>query len=228
MKNLTLTTKAYILGTILVGLGLIAWTTLTLDWTNPWLYVTSVLGALAQTLKVEGPNARTNYSIAWLVYGFAFLALGLEAAVFVILIAHLVEWLWHRYPWYIQSFNIGAHILPLYLAGLALEAISRGTQAFDLVRVLGLASANLIFVFTNHFLVGLVVKLARGQSFADSGVFEYLTISLDFTSLSVGNVTALTWALNPYLGLLTVLPLFLLYQALRLPALLRRVKEQEL
>jgi hypothetical protein len=227
MKNLSLTTKAYILGITLVGLGLIAWTTLTLDWTNPWLYAMSLLGALAQTLKVEGPNARTNYSIAWFVYGFAFLALGLEGAVFVILIAHLVEWLWYRYPWYIQSFNIGNHIFAVFLAGLMFEAISRGTQVFDLVRALGLASANLVFVFTNHFLVGLVVKLARGQSFAESGVFEYLTVSLDFTSLSVGNVTALTWALNPYLGLLTVLPLFLLYQALRLPSMMRKVKEQE-
>ncbi len=107
----------------------------------------------------------------------------------------------------------------MFLAGLLFGAVSRGTQTFDLVRALGLATANLVFVFTNHFLVGLVVKLARGQSFAESGVFELLTLSLDLSILSLGTATALAWAYNPFSALLTILPLVLLYQALRLPAL---------
>jgi hypothetical protein len=70
-----------------------------------------------------------------------------------------------------------------------------------------------------------VVKLARGQSFAESGVFEFLTLSLDFAVLSLGIATALAWAFNPFAALLTSLPLILLYQALRLPALVRRLEE---
>lgn len=225
MKNLSFTTKVYILGIILIGLGLTAWTSLKLDWSNPLLYVTALLGAAAQTLKVEGPNARTNYSIAWFVYGFAFLLLGLEAAVFVILIAHLAEWIWHKYPWFIQGFNIGNHILAVFLAGLLFGMVSRGTQSFDLVRALGLAAANLVFVFGNHFLVGLVVKLARGQSFAESGVFEFLTLFLDFTLLSMGSVTALIWQVSPFASLLNILPLYLLYHAIRVPALQRQLAD---
>jgi len=225
MNNLSSSAKAYILGTLLIGLGLTVWTALELDWTNPWLYVALVLGAVAQTLKVEGPNAKTNYSIAWFVYGFAFLALSPSAALIVVVVAHLVEWSWHKYPWFIQGFNIGAHVIPVFLSGLLFGAVSRGTQSFDLVRALGLAAANLVFVFTNHSLVGLVVKLARGQSFAESGVFELLTLSLDLSILSLGTATALAWAYNPFSALLTILPLVLLYQALRLPALVRRMKE---
>lgn len=225
MKNLSFTTKVYILGTILIGLSLITWTSLKLDWSNPLLYVTAFLGAAAQTLKVEGPNNRTNYSIAWFVYGFTFLALGLEHAVFIILIAHLVEWIWHKYPWYIQGFNIGNHILAVYLAGLIFGVVSRGTQTIDLASALGLAAANLVFVFGNHFLVGLVVKLARGQSFAESGVFEFLTLFLDFTLLSMGSVTALIWQVAPFASLLNILPLYLLYHAIRVPALQRQLVE---
>ena len=41
------------------------------------------------------------------------------------------------------------------------------------------------------FLVGVVVRLARGQSFAESGIFGGLTLFLDFTLLAMGAVTAL-------------------------------------
>ena len=85
--------------------------------------------------------------------------------------------------------------------------------------------ANLVFVFGNHFLVGLVVKLARGQSFAESGVFGFLTLFLDFTILSMRGVAALLWAYNPFVSLVNIMPLYLLYNALRVPALKRQLAE---
>jgi len=225
MNTLSLTAKVYIVSIILIGSGMIAWMAMHLDWANPGLVILSILGAAAQTLKLEGPNERTNYSIAWFVYGFAFIAFGLEATIFVIVIAHLVEWIWHKYPWFIQSFNIGNHVIAVFLAGLVFRMVSQRAQAFDLYSALGLVIANLVFVFGNHFLVGAVVKLARGQSFAESGVFEFLTLFLDFTVLSMGAVTALIWQYNPLASLLNILPLYLLYQALRVPALLRQLQE---
>ncbi len=225
MRNLSAGTKAYILGTIAAGLGLTAWMLGKLNWTNPWLYLVAIVGAVAQTLKVEGPNARTNYSIALFVYGFALITLGPWAALFVIVISHLVEWAWHKYPWYIQMFNIGSYGISIFLAGLVLEAIGRGTKVIDLSGALGLAAANIVFVLVNHFLVGVVVRLARGQSFSESGVFGSLTLFLDFTVLSMGSVTALVWAYNPLASVLNILPLFLLYNALKVPALLRQLQE---
>jgi hypothetical protein len=227
MKNQTSTVKAYILGTILIGLALIGWMVTELDWANPGLYLLSALGAVAQTLKVEGPDNRTNYSIAWFVYGFAFVAFGPAPALFVVVVSHLAEWLWHKYPWYIQGFNIGAHLLPLYLAGRVFQTISRGTQALDLSRALGLVAASLIFVVGNHFLVGLVVKLARNQSFAESGVLGFFTLFLDFTVLSMGAVTALLWQSNPFASVLNILPLYLLYNAIRVPALKRQLEDMK-
>jgi hypothetical protein len=73
--------------------------------------------------------------------------------------------------------------------------------------------------------VGEVVKLARGQSFAESGVFGFLTLFLDFTLLSMGSIAALVWWYNPFVSVLTIFPLYLLYNALRVPALLRQLRE---
>jgi hypothetical protein len=225
MKNLSSTAKTYILGTILIGLGLIGWMVVKLDWANWGLYLLAAIGAVAQTVKVEGPNDRTNYSIAWFVYGFTFITFGALSALFVIVIAHLVEWIWHKYPWFIQSFNIANHVISVFAAGLVFEAISQGPKANSLQLAIGMILANLVFVFGNHLLVGWVVKLARGQSFAESGVFGFLTLCLDFTVLSMGAVTALVWAVNPLSAVLNILPLYLLYNALRVPALKRQLAE---
>jgi len=212
---------------IIAGLGLVVWMARDLDWANLGLYILAALGAGAQTYKVEGPNDQTNYNIAWFVYGFTFIALGAPAAVIVIAVSHLVEWAWHKYPWFIQSFNIGAHVIPVYLAGLIYGMVSSGSQTLDLTGAMGLAAALLIFVLGNHFLVGVVIKLARGQSFAESGVFAFFTLLLDFTLLSMGAVTAFIWVFNPFASLLNILPLYLLYNALRVPALTRQVENME-
>jgi hypothetical protein len=227
MRNLSSAANAYILSTILIGIGLIAWMGTVLDWANLGLYLLAFLGAVAQTLKVEGPNDKTNYSIAWFVYGFALIAFGSAAALFVIVVAHLLEWLWHKYPWYIQSFNIANHVLAAFLARLVLEAIRQGMNVLDGNGLLALVAANVVFVFVNHFLVGLVVKFARGQSFAQSGVFELLTLSLDFAVLSLGAVTALAWSYNPFLAVLNFPLLYPLYQALRLPAQKRQLQRMK-
>lgn len=227
MKNLSLSARTYILSTILIGFGLMVWMATKLDWANTGLYLLSAVGAAAQTLKVEGPNDKTNYSIAWFVYGFTFLLFGTVSTLFVLVISHLVEWIWHKYPWYIQGFNIGAHAVPLVLAGLVFGALSQGAPTLDLGSALGLAAANLVFVFGNHLLVGLVVKVARGQSFTESGVFGFLTLFLDFTVLSMGVVTALIWQTGQFAALLNIPPLYLLYTALRVPALQRQLREMK-
>jgi hypothetical protein len=50
---------------------------------------------------------------------------------------------------------------------------------------------------------------------------------LDFTVLSMGTVTALLWAYSPFASVLNILPLYLLYEALRVPALKRQVEEMK-
>jgi hypothetical protein len=227
MKDLSLLAKVYILGTILVSLGLIGWMAMNLEWTNTGLYILAALGAIAQIHKVEGPNDKTNYSIAWFVYGLTFILFSPVSALFVVVVSHLLEWARHPYPWYIQWFNIGAHGIPVFLAGSILGIFVQGTQVFGSEHALGIIIANLVFVLGNHFLVGFVVKMARGQTFTESGVFWFLTLFLDFTLLCLGGVTALIWQFSPYAAVLNILPLYLLYEALRVPALKRQLQEMK-
>jgi len=227
MKNFSSAAKVYILSTILIGLGLVVWMGGKVEWANAGLYVLAALGAAARILKVEGPNDRTNYSLAWFVYGFAFITYGAGAAMLVMVISILAEWAWHKYPWYIQAFNIGNHVIAIYLAGLVFDLINKGMKVLDLTGAIAMAAAILVFVIANHFLVGMVVKLARGQSFAESGVFGFLTLFLDFILLAMGAVTALVWFSNPAASLLNILPLYLLYNALRVPALKRQLEDMK-
>jgi hypothetical protein len=227
MKNLSSTAKVFILGTILIGFGLTVWTLLDLDGGNLGLYLLAALAVVAQVIKVEGPNDKTNYNIAWFVYGFTFIALGVPSALFVILIAHLVEWAWHKYPWFIQSFNIAVYAIVVFLAGLVYTAINPGEAALDWQGASAMVAAFLVFVLGNHLLVGLVIQLARGQSLTESGVLGSFTLFLDFTVLSMGAVTALIWFTNPYAAILNILPMVLLYKALQVPALERQVENLE-
>jgi hypothetical protein len=45
MNNLSSVTKVYILSTILIGMGLVAWVVQDVSWTKPGLYTLAVLAA---------------------------------------------------------------------------------------------------------------------------------------------------------------------------------------
>jgi diguanylate cyclase (GGDEF)-like protein len=81
-----------------------------------------------------------------------------------------------------------------------------------------------VFTLLNHLLIGLVIWFARGQNFTQSGVFGLLTVMIDFTLLGLGIVAALIWTINPSAVLLVIIPLYLIYMALKLPNLQRQTE----
>ena len=107
MGNLTPQTKAYIIGTLFFGLIAFASSALQWNWQEIWIQtiILSVLGALTLLFKVEGATDRTHYDITFVIYGFTLIFYGAPITVIMIVAAHMWEWIWHRYPWYIQSFN---------------------------------------------------------------------------------------------------------------------------
>jgi hypothetical protein len=196
-----------------------------LQWDQVWLLLLALLAALAQTFKVHGPTQRSNYNIAWLLYGFTLVSLGLPIALFVMLIAHLAEWLRHSYPWYIQTFNIVVYALVALAADFVYRTLNPINTPLELQGALALLAALITFTLLNHLLVGVVLKLARSQSFRKSGVFDFLTLVTDFTLLGLGAASALIFLVNPFGALLNVIPVYLLYQAIKVPALGRRIQD---
>ncbi len=227
MKHFSTITKTYILLTIAAGLGLFAWQLVRMEAAGASLWILAALGAATQTFKVVGPTEQSSYNVSWLVYGFTFALLGAPEAVVVIVAAHLAEWLRYRYPWYIQLFNLSSYVVVATAAGLVYRLADPTGVLLSLGGALGGLLATLVFTLLNHLLVGLVVMLARGQSFAESGVFEGLSLVMDMTIFGAGIASALLWLVNPAAVLFNLLPLYLFYKALRVPRLERQVAELE-
>ncbi|MDX1435374.1 MAG: diguanylate cyclase, partial [Anaerolineales bacterium] len=224
MKELSLPTRLYISAVILVGGALAFWQLRGLDFSNLWLVAFAVLAAITQVLKVEGPTGTSSYNISWLVYGFTLVLFGPAEAFFVILIAHLVEWVWHRYPWYIQIFNIGMFAVTVSVTGWVYARLISGPASYSLPGAIAIVASMAIFTLINHLMVGLVLRLARGESFSQSGVFGFLTLAIDFSLLSMGAIDALVWTVNPFASLLIIAPLYLIYSTLKVPALQRQTE----
>jgi diguanylate cyclase (GGDEF)-like protein/putative nucleotidyltransferase with HDIG domain len=223
MNKLGRPARLYIVATMLAGAGLFVWHLPRLQPGSVWVLLAAcALAAVTQVLKVEGSTNRSSYNIAWMVFGFTFLLLGAPATLFVILVAHLAEWIWHKYPWYIQLFNIASYALTLQAADLVFGALARAGLSPMQGGILGTVAAMATFTLVNHLLVGLVIWLARGESLAKSGVFGRLTLMIDFSLLCLGTAAALIWRLNPFAVIVTVVPLYLIYSTLRVPALERQ------
>jgi hypothetical protein len=227
MNNFSTPAKVYILLTIITGLALSLWQLLRLETLDFGLLALAALAAAAQLLKLEGPTERSSYNISWLVYGFTLALLGAPAAVLVILAAHLVEWLRYRYPWYIQLFNIGSYAVAITAAGLVFQAINPGDSLMTAAGAVAALLAVVVFTLLNHLLVGLVLMLARGESLTESGVFDILPLMMDLTMFGVGVASALLWLVNPAAILFNLIPLYLFYNALKVPRLQRQVAQLE-
>jgi diguanylate cyclase (GGDEF)-like protein/putative nucleotidyltransferase with HDIG domain len=93
-----------------------------------------------------------------------------------------------------------------------------------LMEVVGIAVSLATFTFINHLTVGIVIWFARGENFAKSGVLNYFPLALDFTTLSLGAVAAIMWRFNPFADLLVLLPGYLIYTTLQVPALQRKTE----
>ncbi len=226
MKDLSIKAKIFILASILIGIGLSAWQLSSLTWGDPWLWGLALAAAAGQVFKVHGSTERSNYNISWIVYAFTFFHLGVSEALFVILFAHLVEWIWHKYPWYIQAFNISTYALAISIIGqISVWIMPTGLEPTDqLWAVAAILVMMAAFTVINHFLVGMVIKLARGQGFSQSGVFGLLTLMIDFSMLGLGTAAALVANTNIFGIVITILPLYLIYSTLKVPALQRQTE----
>ncbi len=169
---------------------------------------------------------------AWavnLVFLFAGVLL-LDSFGFVLLVGipHLAEWayeLWMRKSnrlrnYYIQPFNIAAHLIAGSAAHLAFTTLQRDPAALMSVDAfLAALVAMVVYLFVNHGLVGSVLVLARGVTLRASGVFEAGNLIGDLLQFGLGYVVAVLWTLNPVLTVPALAPLLLMHRAIQVPKL---------
>jgi diguanylate cyclase (GGDEF)-like protein/putative nucleotidyltransferase with HDIG domain len=113
----------------------------------------------------------------------------------------------------------------MYLAGLIYFLVSPEKQLFSLIGVSSILLAMGTFTLVNHMMIAVVIWLARGENFSESGLFEFFSLMLDFTLLCMGAATAYIWELTPFGVVLILLPLYLIYTTLKVPALERKTEK---
>ncbi len=144
----------------------------------------------------------------------------------VIIWTFIPEWYLRRRSWYGQVFNIAAFLLAAVLARLTLEQVTGSYEPVMIEAGLALWKksaavllALVIFEGIQVLLLALVLKLARGQSFRTSGLFATDSLLLEVALLCMGLGFAISWSVAPLYGLLSLVPLVLIFQALHVPNL---------
>ena len=145
-----------------------------------------------------------------------------ELIVLIGIVQNIPEWLKERYSWFVQSFNICNFTLNTLAAWGANQAIlnADGLVANDARRTaLGAFAACVVFVGTNHFLLGSMLRIGRGFTFRETQLFTVESLSTDLVLTMLGVALAIFWETNPWLIPVALAPLLVLHRSLSVPQL---------
>jgi len=176
---------------------------------------------LAHTFPVKSPrNSQYHTSVLFLVA--AALLLPPELVVLIPLVQTIPEWLKERTPWAIQGFNICNYTLDSLAAwGVSRLLLTHGGFVTNTDARFALAglTASLAFVAVNHVLVAIILKLGRGHSIRETGLFSTEAISVDGVLAILGVSLAAFWMWNPWLIFAALAPLVVVHRSLSVPQL---------
>jgi diguanylate cyclase (GGDEF)-like protein/putative nucleotidyltransferase with HDIG domain len=177
--------------------------------------------SIARLFVVRTPGDQAYHTdIVFLIP--AALLLPPELLVLVAIVLMVPEWLKMRYRWYLQTFNIFNYLLSsmaVWLVGRE-GILNQDYIANDAVRlsVAGVASC-VVFVAVNHTLLALMLRLARGFSLRETGLFDSEFLSTDLVLAALGVAVYAFWQTNHWLVPFALTPLFLIHRSLSVPAL---------
>ncbi len=180
------------------------------------------LAAVAPMFRVAvGRNHSLHAAPAFVVAG----TLVLPPALLVpLVLAMLVpQWLRDRYAWYIGLFNVANYMLSTLAAWAAVDLVRTDTD-------LGFAAAGLaaavVFVAVNHLLLAVMLRLGRGHSFRQSGLFSATGLTMELVLAALGIAIGASVLFNPWILPVLIAPLALAHRSLSTVALLRESEER--
>jgi diguanylate cyclase (GGDEF)-like protein len=171
----------------------------------------------AHTTKHQMFHAGLTFTIA------AALVLPPEYIAIVCIVQHIPDWVRHRYPWYIQTFNVGNYVVSALAAWAVWHALTPGMGAANGRLVCSAVVAAAVFVAINHTLLARMLVLARGRSVRESGLFALDSLLADVVLGGMGVAFAFTFRTTPWLAPLIALPIVLIHRALVVPTLREQV-----
>ncbi|MFN0153888.1 MAG: diguanylate cyclase [Gaiella sp.] len=190
------------------------------DWRN--CAIIAAGAAVMHLFVVFTPSNNGSYHTTMVVLVPAALVLPLELLPLVTIAQHSLEWAKARFPWYIQTFNIANYTVALLAAAAAARGIgaadgfiSRGDLRYA---VAGLVAAVLL-VLINHFVLAVMLKLGRGHTFEQSGLFSLESLTIDFMIALLGVVVGFVFTNDVWLTVFALAPIILVHRSLSVPEL---------
>jgi hypothetical protein len=179
----------------------------------------SVGAALAQLLLVE-TGRNHGFPVAPMFLVAAALLLPVELVALMGIAQQAPDLVRRRFPWYIQTFNAGNHTLNALAAWAVASVVSdhvlgSGGVAWAMA---GCAAAA-AFVASNHILLAGMLRLARGHSFRESGLFCLKSLAIDLGLGGLGVCLAALTLANPLLVLIALASLVTIDRVVRSIAL---------
>ena len=151
---------------------------------NDWWTIAILfpLAVVAPLFRVPvGRNYSLNTGPAFIVAGVLVLPPVLVLAL--VLAQQVPRLVRERYPWYIHLFNLANYTLSALAAWVAADAVrGDGDLSFALA---GLAAAT-SFVLVNHSLLAVMLRLARGHGFRESGLFSPSGLAIELVLAGLG------------------------------------------
>jgi PAS domain S-box-containing protein len=180
------------------------------------------LSALAPLFTVSvGRNHGFHLGAAVIVAGALVLPPALVAGLAAV--QYVPSFLRGSHDWFRFMFNTANNVVSA-LAAWAVADVTVVGQGLSFA-LAGVAAA-LTFVLTNHVLLAVMLRLARGHSFRESGLFSRISLSLELTIGLLGVAVAGFVELNAWLAPALVAPLLLAHRSLSTVALLRESEER--
>jgi PAS domain S-box-containing protein len=180
------------------------------------------LAAAAPLFRVSvGRNHGFHIAPAFVVGGA--LALPPLLVVALVLAFAPTQWLKDRTPWYIQLFNSSNYALSALAAWSAANAVGIGT---DLRFALSGLAAAVTFVGVNHGLLAVMLRLGRGHSIRETGLFSATGLAGELALAGLGIAVGAFAQFNPWLLPALVAPIVLAHRSLSTVALLRESEER--
>ncbi len=180
------------------------------------------LAAVAPMFRVAvGRNHSLHAAPAFVVAGT--LVLPPALLVPLVLVMLVPQWLRDRYAWYIGLFNVANYMLSTLAAWAAVDLVRTDTD-------LGFAAAGLaaavVFVAVNHLLLAVMLRLGRGHSFRQSGLFSATGLTMELVLAALGIAIGASVLFNPWILPVLIAPLALAHRSLSTVALLRESEER--
>lgn len=231
MREFPVRAQIYLMSCYLGGAVALGWMLFSYHGTptaQDWLLCVglAVASALCQVFVVArvGTHGQRSDHLTLTPLFAAVLLLPRPLLALVIIITFVPEWYLHRRSWFGQVFNISAYMVAATLARLCLFWFTGHYRLEDNMTLLtsnavGLMTLLVVFEVAQTFMLAMVLKLVRGQSFRTSGLFTWESLLLEISLLCMGLGFATSWIVAPLYGVLSALPLVLIFQALHVPNL---------